>query len=138
MSFCPQCNQKSVFRKTDRHICKCLNCMQKYCNLCMQKYNIYHFDLQNANRCKVYFRKNNFDAKTKNYLKLFLIHLLLILLGYIFLCSIFLVEIKRVLRKTNKTKCRKITLISIYFILSIIFFPFIVVLIPYFPILLLL
>ena len=136
MSFCPQCNQNSVFRQTDRQICKCLNCMQKYCNLCMKKYDVFHFDLQNVDRCKVYYRKNKFNVKAKNYLKMYLIQLILISMGYIYLCSIFILEIKHVLRKNNKSKLKKIILFFSYITLFIIFFPFIIILLPYFPILL--
>ena len=130
---CPKCGENTLYRKANKYFLKCLNCKNKFCKFCMRLLKDNHFSQDNINRCKVYFRINKY--KKKNFFTVFIQQIFLIIAGYLFLLTFFINKIKNLYRHKYKYLIiQNIMGCFLYFILSIVFFPIIILLIPYYPI----
>ena len=142
--FCSKCNKDTLFSKVNNYFLKCLNCGHCECKFCFKDYHNGHMDINNQNRCKVYFRRND-DNIGINKFYFFLIQLFLVFAIYFMIfISIFLNSkefLKSILCISNKKK--RYNFFIYYFkmffviifstIILLITFPFIIVWFPFFP-----
>ena len=145
--FCPNCEQESLYSKTGTLFLKCLNCNQKICKYCLKNYHENHMNINIEDHCKVYFRRNNIYDNKLNTCKNFCLQLFFVIAAYYLtfvgiLLSLF-IEFKKlfcVKRKNDKITIGIIlkTLLALFFSVIIFFIsvPFIVLILPYFPVIL--
>ena len=127
---CPSCKEYNLYGKIDGNYDKCLKCMKKYCKYCHKEFEDSHLDITKINHCKVFYRTYKSYIQQKIYFK-FLFNLILVIGGYLFILTFFIIKIKRALTIRNIFK--KIIIIILFFILFVIFFPIGIIILPYFP-----
>ena len=127
---CPFCKEYSWYKKIPGNYDKCLKCLKKYCKYCYKEFEDYHLDVTKIHHCKVFYRSYKNYTQQKCYYK-FLVNLLIIIGGYLFFLTFFILQIKRALKIRNILI--KIIKMFLYFILFISFFPICIILLPYFP-----
>ena len=127
---CPLCKEFSLYGKIKGSYFKCLNCLKKVCKYCRKEYNISHFDKSNKDYCRVFYRIQK--ANKENCCFFILKYLFLTISAFLFIMTYFIVKLKYSFRIKNISK--RILFIILFFILSIIFTPLSLLLIPYFPI----
>ena len=130
---CPKCGHNALYKKPSNYFLKCLYCKNKFCKFCIKLLTDNHFDKDNYQRCKVFFRINKY-TKTKFYTK-FIYQIFLMIAGYLFIMSFFVNKMKYIYR--NKYKyciVQRIIRYFIYFLLCIIYLPISLLFIPYYPI----
>jgi hypothetical protein len=130
---CPKCGQNTLYRKASNYFLKCLNCKNKFCKFCIRLLTDNHFDTDNLQRCKVYFRITNYSKKT--FSKKFFKQIFLMIAGFLFLMSYFIIKMKGIYKhKKEYSNIIKIIIYLFYFILCIILFPILIIIMPYYPI----
>ena len=132
---CPKCGHNSLYRKPSNYFLKCLYCKNKFCKFCTKLLTDNHFDTDNYQRCKIFFRINDYTKK-KFHIR-FIYQIFLMIAGYLFLMSFFVTKMKYIYKNKYKHKyciIQRIIIYSIYFLFCIIYLPIIIILIPYFPI----
>ena len=143
--FCPKCEQESLYSKTNTVFLKCLNCNQKVCKYCLKYYHDNHLDINSEDHCKVYFRKNRrYDNKLNTcvvfYIQLFFV-IAIYYLTFVGILLSLLIGFKKIFcvkGENNKNQIGR--RLKIFFVLffSILGFlisiPFIIVILPYFPV----
>ena len=127
---CPSCQEYSLYRKIEGNYDKCLKCLKKYCKYCYKEFEDNHLDITKIHHCKIFYRAYKDYIQHKCYYQ-FLYNLILIIGGYLFFLTFFILQIKRALKIRNILE--KIIKIFLYFILFISFFPICIILLPYFP-----
>ena len=142
--FCSKCNKDTLFSKVNNYFLKCLNCGHRECKFCFKDFHYGHMDVNNNNRCKVYFRRND-DNIGINKFYFFAIQLFLVFAIYcmifisIFLNSkLFLKNILCISKKNNRYNffCyyfKMFFVIILSTIMLLLTFPFIIVWFPFFP-----
>ena len=132
---CPSCNQNTLYRNANKYFLKCLSCEKKYCKSCMKLLVENHFDPENAERCKVYYR--NQKKKTQNIINFgfkFIRQIVLTIFGYLFLMCFFINKIKEFHKKENHySNFGKFMIYLLYVILFIVFLPLFIIIIPFYP-----
>ena len=133
---CPSCNQSTLYRNANKYFLKCLSCEKKYCKSCMKLLVENHFDPENAERCKVYFR--NQKKKTQNVINFgfkFIRQIVLTIFGYLFLMCFFINKIKEFHKKKyHYSNFGKFMIYLLYVILFILFLPLNIIIIPFYPV----
>ena len=130
---CPKCGKNSLYRKANKYFLKCLNCKNKVCKFCSKILTEDHFEIENVQRCKVYFRINKY--KKKNILNRFFKQIFLNIAGYLFLMTFFIIKMKNIYKNQKDYSSIKIILLFLlYFILLIDLLPIALLIIPYYPI----
>ena len=135
--YCPICYKKSLYLKTDGiFYYKCLNCMSKICKYCLKQYNIRHMDSSYIDHCKIYYRVDE-ETKNCNCILIYLLQIIFILACFYLCIAATFIFIKKLFFFLFQTDKRNILLyILVYFFIIILFFiilPFILILFPYFP-----
>ena len=132
---CPSCNQNTLYRNANKYFLKCLYCEKKYCKSCMKLLVENHFDPENTERCKVYYR--NQKKKTQNAINFgfkFIRQIVLTIFGYLFLMCFFINKIKEFHKKENHySNFGKFMIYLLYVILFILFLPLFIIIIPFYP-----
>ena len=131
---CPECGQNALYKNASKYFLKCLYCKNKFCKFCVKLLTENHFSKDNIQRCRVFFRINQFHKK--NIFLIFIKQIFLIIAGYLFLMSFFINKIKNIYHNKSEISIISKLIISIfYFGIFIINIPFFIVIIPYYPIL---
>jgi len=132
---CPSCNQSTLYRNASKYFLKCLSCEKKYCKSCMKLLVENHFEPENTQRCKVYFR--NQKKKTQNVINFgfkFFRQIILTIFGYLFLMCFFINKIKEFHKKENHySNFGKFMINLLYVILFVLFLPLNIIMIPFYP-----
>ena len=148
--YCNKCLKPTLFTKINGYFIKCLNCHQKICKYCLKEFNDIHMDIMNENHCKVYYRRGKFLSNKKiNFITEFCLQLLFVItMYYLTVVCVYFITIQFLKRKlkfeNNKTQKSFIRLISYIFIqifsiaLFLVCFPFVLIIFPFFPALILL
>ena len=127
---CPLCKEFSLYGKIKGSYFKCLNCLKKFCKYCRKEYNIAHFDKSNKDYCRVFYRIQKINKD--NCCFFILKYLFLTVFAFLFIMTYFIGKLKYSFRIKSITK--RIFFIILFSILSVIFTPLSLLLIPYFPI----
>jgi hypothetical protein len=135
--YCPFCFEKSLFSKTNARFYKCLNCLRKICKCCFKEFNDRHIDINYIYHCKVYYRNGENEKKIKMII-IFLRQLFFVIASFYLMfpgCFYFFSQIFLKLLNVKKNNYIFNYIIGYFFVLIcfIISFPFIVLLLPYFP-----
>ena len=137
--YCPFCYEKALFTKTNTHFYKCLNCLSKVCRYCFKEFNERHININinYSEHCKVYYR---LDEEPKNNIilnKLFMQFFFVFATFYLTFAGSFYFFKNIFFTMFNAYKKRNIIKYFIGYFFTIIFFvisfPFIFLLLPYFP-----
>jgi hypothetical protein len=129
---CPECKDFSLYGKIKGPYFKCLKCLKKYCKYCREKSNDSHFDLSYKEHCKVYYRINGKKEKKNSFVFLYFRYMFLIIGGFLFIMTFFVNKLKNTIKIKNIGK--RIVYTFIFILLSLVFTPLSLLLIPYFPI----
>ena len=108
--------------------------MKNFCKYCREEYNNSHFDLSCKEHCKVFYRIKDKSINNKKLIDIVLFFKLcfLFVCAFLFIMTFFINKLKNSLKIKNN--CKKITYLLIFIILSLVFTPLSILLIPYFPI----
>lgn len=134
---CPKCKEMSLYGKNYFHFIKCLNCFCRICKYCLREYSVLHMDATSFDRCKVYFRRDKEQIKQQikkqnAFCRRYLVSILFILAGYSILFSYFINKAKKSLLMS---KYYKVIFFCCYCVLFVCTLPFLIIIIPYYPIL---
>ena len=138
-SFCPFCNEETLFKFTNNHFYKCLNCLSKVCKYCFKEFNNNHIEFNYPERCKVYFRLSDSNDNAENKFCQFLKQLFFVIaIYYLTFVGIFLVLRDKFfiifdVKKRNIFLIKYIFGYFFSFIIFIIVIPFLIIIYPYFP-----
>ena len=138
-SFCPFCNEETLFKFTNNHFYKCLNCLSKVCKYCFKEFNNKHIEFNYTERCKVYFRLGDSNDNSENKFCQFLKQLFFVIaIYYLTFVGIFLVLRDKFFiifdaKKRNIFLIKYIFGYFFSFIIFIIVIPFLIIIYPYFP-----
>ena len=127
---CPLCKEFSLYGTIKSPYFKCLNCLKKICKYCRKEYDLTHFDKSNKDYCKVFYRIKKIDKE--NVCFFILKYLFLTMFAFLFIMTYFIGKLKYSFKIKSITK--RILFIILFFLLSIIFTPLSLLLLPYFPI----
>ena len=128
---CSYCKEYTLYGNVEGNYDLCLNCLNKYCKYCHKLYNKRHFEKTYINHCRVVYRAFKDYSKCQK-LRRYIYNLLYIIAGYLFLLTFFLVKIKRLSRIKNIFV--KIIKGIFFFLLFILFLPAVLLILPYYPI----
>lgn len=138
--FCPKCQKSDNYYLSSSHFYKCLFCNYKICKYCYKEYTKTHLISNMSDTCKVYLRISGYHKKGIFYL--YLMQLIFVIAIYI-LCIIIsfikplnFCKKKFNIYKNNNSNNLYLKLFFSYIIsivILIIAFPFIIILLPYFP-----
>ncbi len=140
-SICPFCYEKSIFSGGSGHFMKCLNCENAICKYCGKEYNEDHMEIYNENHCKIYYRKYIIPfQKSKSSIQIFF-QLVYLFASFIIMIACPFFYINNFTKTIIKPKKEKffIYFIKIFIVwlisilLYLIIFPIIFILLPYFP-----
>ena len=128
---CINCKKYSLYDNIYVNYNLCLNCLKKYCKYCNKLYEKRHYEITYKNHCRVVYRRFK-DFSNSNCFKKYLFSLLFVIAGYLYLLTMFLVQIKRL----SRIKCNLFNIIKAtsFFVLFIVFLPVVLIIFPYFPI----
>ena len=129
---CPLCKELTLYGKIKGPYFKCLKCLKKYCKYCRKEFNISHFDMSNKDYCKIFYRINKKKLNNNYFFIFYLKYLFLVIGAFLFIMTFFIYKLKNSFRIKNISK--KLFFIFLFIILSLIFTPLSLLLIPYFPI----
>ena len=129
---CPICKDTSLYGNIKAPYYKCLKCLKSFCKYCREEYNDSHFDLSCKEHCKVFYRMKKKKYKKKFNIIFFLKFLVIFIFAYLYIMTFFINKLKESFKIKNFGK--RIIYIIIFIILSIVFTPLSILLIPYFPI----
>ena len=129
---CPICKDISLYGNINGFYFKCLKCLKNFCKYCKEEYNNSHFDLSYKQHCKVFYRINKNKVEKKINIIIFIKYIFIFIGAFLFIMTFFINKIKDSLKIQNLGK--RIIYILLYSVLSLIFTPFSLLLIPYFPI----
>ena len=143
VQFCPKCFEQTLFSKTGTYFVKCLNCFHRICKYCMKEFNEFHMDMNYEEHCKVYFRRDEkIEEEEKNFFSPFLIELFFVISAFLFLIFgsfMFFFNLgKKIFREKYLENLGFFKRIFLFFFTFILFFcslPFLIIILPYFPIL---
>ncbi len=128
---CPNCKEMELYGKSNKPFIKCLNCFNKFCKYCLKSFDINHLEKDNINRCKIYYRRKNYNKnQNKNFFANFLLNLIMLIGAYCIISTFFIVKLKKIIQY-KKFSFFFIIKIIIYLFLSIIFTPLSILIIPY-------
>ena len=132
---CPFCKEMQLYGKNTRAFVKCLNCLKKFCKYCFKQFDKNHLENDNKNRCRVYYRRKIDKNKNQISFSFKYIQIMLMLFGgYLVIATFFIVKMKKTF-VDNKFSLYVFLKILYYFLLSIIFTPLSILIIPYLSIL---
>ena len=131
--YCSNCNKASLFPIKNKPFIKCLNCGYSTCKFCYKKYDYLHLIRNNEHSCRVFFRTRNNKQNVKY---IYLYQLLYIFGGLIVLYIGFTKIEARYLCNYNRYKIFSIYLI-LFFILIIFNFTILIIIFPFYPLILL-
>lgn len=143
--FCPKCNEKALFGKSGAHFVKCLNCFYTMCKYCMKEYKETHLNINSPDHCKVFYRLDkeiNLSEKN-NFFIIFLLQLFLVIASYLILFGGLYKTLKNnnvfhmfLTKKTNFwiLLLLKMIIFILNFIIFLTFSPFLLFILPYFPV----
>ena len=127
---CSNCKEYSIYSGIEGNYDRCLKCMSKYCKYCHQIFENSHLDITKITHCKVFYRiEKKFWSQYFWYR--YLIILLIVIGGYLFVLTFFIIRIKKEIK--NPQICKRIMIICICFILFFLFLPICLLILPYFP-----
>ena len=134
---CPKCKEMALYGKNYFHFIKCLNCFCRICKYCLKEYSVLHMDSTSFDRCKVYFRRDKEQIKQQKekenaFCRRYFVGILFMLAGYSILLSYFINKAKKCLASN---KCHKFFFFCCYCVLFVCTLPFLIIIIPYYPIL---
>ena len=130
---CPLCKNNDLYKNASKYFFKCLYCKNKFCKYCVKPLTDNHFDIDNLERCKVFFRINN--SRKKKFIVIFFRQIFLMIAGYLFLMSFFVNKMKEFHKRQHKYSIIQIILkYFIYSIICILILPVFIIIIPYYPI----
>jgi hypothetical protein len=127
---CDNCKEYSIYSGIEGNYDRCLKCMSKYCKYCHKIFENSHLDITKITHCKVFYRIEK-KFWSHNFWYRYLINLLIVIGGYLFVLSFFIIKMKKSLK--NPKICRRIMIICICFILFFLFLPICLIILPYFP-----
>ena len=137
--YCPDCNNDTLFSKTNTNFFKCLNCECKKCKFCLKDYTPRHMDINYFDHCKVRLRYDDEEKnKTNNFLNYLLQLFFVFATYYLFFVGTFLIIRNYLLYLFGiSLKGRNIFIVILIYLLTIlcllIITPFIIFFYPYFP-----
>ena len=138
--FCPKCEKSENYYLSGSHFYKCLFCNCKICKYCCKEYTRTHLISNMPDTCKVYLRINGYHKKSIFYLYLkqlifvIAIYILCIIISFIKPLNFCKKKFSIYKNNNNKNLCLKLCFSYIISIMiMIIIFPFIIILLPYFP-----
>ena len=129
---CPICKDISLYGNINGPYFKCLKCLKNFCKYCREEYNYSHFDLSYNQHCKIFYRIRDKKEKKKINIIFFFKYIFLFIGAFLFIMTFFINKIKYSLKIKNSGK--RIIYVVFYIVLSLIFTPLSLLLIPYFPI----
>ena len=127
---CANCKEYSLYSGIEGNYDRCLKCMSKYCKYCHKIFENSHLDITKINHCKVFYRIEK-KFWSQNFCYRYLINLLTVIGGYLFVLTFFIIKMKKAIKITKI--CRRIMVICISFILFFLFLPICLIILPYFP-----
>ena len=135
--YCPNCYKGAIFSKNNSHFFKCLNCHCKRCKYCFKEFDERHMDINTVDHCKVYYRFEDDENKDNLFYGLLLQIFFVFASFYICFAGSFLVFRKLFFYIFRAKSTGNIILYIIAYFFALIFFlisiPFLVVLYPFFP-----
>ncbi len=154
-NICPKCNKNSLFYKKGNNFKVCLLCRKRFCKFCNNDYNDFHLEKNFPNHCKIYFKidKEFYHNQNNGFFFNFLINFLYVFFAFFILFFGFgkfcdrkfkncFFKNENFILKNNELCLFFIFKIILYIILMIIcyFFllAFIILILPYFPLITLL
>ena len=154
-NICPKCNKNSLFYKKGNNFKVCLLCRKRFCKFCNNDYNDFHLVKNFPNHCKIYFKidKQFYHNQNNGFFFNFLINFLYVFFAFFILFFGFgkfcdrkfkncFFKNENFILNNNELYLFFIFKIILYIILMIIcyFFllAFIILIIPYFPLITLL
>lgn len=136
-TYCPNCFKDSIFSKNNSHFFKCLNCLRKKCKYCFKDFDDKHMDINMVNHCKVYYRYEDDLNRGNKLFDLLMQTFFVFACFYICFAGSFLVFRRLFFFIFRAKSTGNILLYIIVYIFTLIFFlisiPFLVVLYPFFP-----
>ena len=127
---CAKCKEYSIYSGIEGNYDRCLKCMSKYCKYCHKIFENSHLDITKITHCKVFYRIEK-KFWSQNFWYRYLINLLIVAGGYLFVLTFFIIKMKKAIKNTKI--CRRIMIICICFILFFLFLPICLIILPYFP-----
>ena len=134
--YCNKCYEPALYSKSGNNFIKCLNCGITICRYCFKPFNKDHFIISNENHCKVYLRKRFISLRKPNCFSEFFQELGLVIISYIMLFIGLFCAIHSCLGcgKRILNICIQIIITLFSLLFTIILSPFILILLPYFPV----
>ena len=134
--YCNKCYEPALYSKSGNNFIKCLNCGVSICKYCFKNFSKDHLVISNENHCKVYLRKRYISLRKPSCFSDFFRELGLIIISYIMLfiglfCSIYSCF---ACGKRIQNICIQIIIILFSLLFTLILSPFILILLPYFPV----
>ena len=128
---CPKCKEMELYGKSSKPFIKCLNCLNKFCKYCFKPFEANHIEQDNKNRCKIYYRRKVQKVKEKtSFFMKFLQSILMMIGAYLIISTYFIVKTKKIIQN-NHFSFFIFFKVIFYLILSLIFTPLSVLVIPY-------
>ena len=136
--YCPFCFEGAVFSKTNTHFYKCLNCLSKICRYCFKEFNEKHMDIKDNQHCKVFYRlEEDVNNKNSKIGKILMQYFFVFACFYLSFAGSFyyfrMINFRLVNMNNNRNIIKYFILYFFIIIFFIISFPFIFLLLPYFP-----
>ena len=134
--YCNKCYEPALYSKSGNNFIKCLNCGITICRYCFKPFTKDHFVISNENHCKVYLRKRFISLRKPNCFSEFFQELGLVIISYIMLFIGLFCSIHSCLGcgKRIQNICIQIIITLFSLLFTIILSPFILILLPYFPV----
>ena len=127
---CDNCKEYSLYLGIEGNYDRCLKCMSKYCKYCHKIFENSHLDITKITHCKVFYRIEK-KFWSQNFWYRYLINLLIVIGGYLFVLTFFIIKMKKSIK--SQKICMRIMIICICFILFFLFLPICLLILPYFP-----
>lgn len=145
---CNKCCKNSIYYPKDNIFKICLLCRTRYCKFCNNEYNDFHFEKENPEHCKIFFKCDSENNKNNKNIINILFYYILIVFGFFIiylgyskiierkLKQCFFNNEKYILKKNDLCLFYLIKIILFFILMIIIYFIlliFMVLIFPYFP-----
>ena len=135
---CSNCNNESLFSKTNTHFLKCLYCQCKKCKYCLKNFDDDHMDINSPNHCKVYYRYERKDLNNSGFCLRLCLQLFFVIACYFLCFASTFIRIRNVFYFIFRAKTTGNIMLYIFAYFFTVFFfiiiiPFFIVFYPYFP-----